>query len=70
MYTTKIISHLGAREPILNSENVYIGEDISIYPVGFKNETPLAKKIFRDDREPAPDDFTEEDLEVISSLLW
>jgi hypothetical protein len=44
------------------SEVLFIGEDISIYPIGLKSNTSLSAKLFRDDREPAPPDFTEEDL--------
>ena len=69
-YTTRIIPHPGARQPVLMSEVLFIGEDISIYPIGLKSNTSLSAKLFRDDREPAPPDFTEEDLKQISDLLW
>ena len=69
-YATKITTHFGAREPVINSESIYIGEDISIYPIGLKDDSLLSQKIFRDDREPAPNDFTEEELKKISELLW
>ena len=69
-YATKITTHFGAREPLLVSENLFIGEDISIYPIGLKTDSKLSQKIFRDDREPAPADFEPEELKEISDLLW
>ena len=69
-YKNQILSHPGAREPVLTSENIYIGEDISIYPVGLKTNSALSEKIFNCARPPAPDDFDEEELEIISHLLW
>lgn len=69
-YKTQILPHPGAREPVLQSESIYIGEDISIYPIGLKEETVLSDKIFNLEREPAPNDFGEEELQEISKLLW
>lgn len=69
-YAIKITTHYGAREPVLNSEIVFIGEDISIYPIGLKTDSSLSQKIFRDDREPAPNDFTDGELLEIAQLLW
>ena len=69
-YTTKIIPHIGAREPVINSENIYIGEDITIYPAGLKNNSSLSQKIFPEDRMPNPSDFQRNELKEISKLLW
>ena len=69
-YKEQILPHPGAREPVLTPESIYIGEDISIYPIGLKDESQLSDKIFNTAREPAPNDFTEEDLKTISKLLW
>ena len=69
-YKKQILPHPGAREPVLQTENIYIGEDISIYPVGLKTETALSEKIFNCARPPAPGDFGEEELQAISKLLW
>jgi len=44
--------------------------DFSVLPIGIPNDTALAKKIFNEDRFPEPNDFTEEDLKAISTLLW
>ena len=70
MYSTKIYSHIASVEPLIQSEIIYIGEDITVYPIGLKNQSPLSNKIFNLDREPAPGDFTQEDLEEITRLLW
>lgn len=69
MYNTRVLPHPGAREPNLQAENIYIGEDITVYPVGLKDKSPLAAKIFSA-RGPEPGDFNEEELQQISSLLW
>lgn len=69
-YKTQVLPHPGAREPVLMPENIYIGEDISIYPIGLKDDSQLSDKIFNCARPPAPADFGEEDLEKISKLLW
>ena len=69
-YKTQVLPHPGAREPVLMPENIYIGEDISIYPIGLKDDSQLSDKIFNCARPPAPPDFGEEDLEKISKLLW
>ena len=69
-YKSQILPHPGAKEPILQPENIYIGEDISIYPIGLKDESPLSNKLFNAAREPAPSDFTESELKEISKRLW
>lgn len=69
-YKEQILSHAGAREPVLQPENIYIGEDISIYPVGLKDESRLSAKIFNVERTPEPNDFGEEELKQITELLW
>lgn len=69
-YKTQILSHAGARVPVLDSESIYISEDITVFPIGLKDNTQLSAKIFNLDREPAPADFEEEELKIISDLLW
>lgn len=69
-YKEQIMPHIGAHEPILQPENIYIGEDISIYPIGLKDESQLSTKIFNINRPPEPNDFGEEELKQISELLW
>lgn len=69
-YKEQILPHPGAREPVIQSENIYIGEDISIYPIGLKDGSKLSGKIFNAEREPAPSDFEPEELQTISKLLW
>lgn len=46
------------------------GYNIFVRPVGISGESSLYKKIFRTDRYPEPSDFTEEELQRISTLLW
>lgn len=51
-------------------EPIEFGDDIPILPLGIKYNAPLFKKIFNEERFPAPDDFTESELYELSSILW
>lgn len=53
-----------AEEPL----TIRIGEDINVFPLGLKDGTKTSKLIFQD--ELYPDLFNEDDLKIISSLLW
>lgn len=51
-------------------EPVEFGDDIPVLPLGLKYNAPVFKKLFNPERFPAPDDFTEKELEEVSSILW
>jgi len=47
------------------------GEEIKVKPVGIpKNDRPFFSKVFNLERYPNPSDFSYEDLENLSRLLW
>ena len=52
------------------SPHVVWGEDINIEPIGLPFNSKISTLIFREDRFPIPDDFTEEDLKALSTYLW
>lgn len=69
-YKTQALPHTGAHDSLLAGENTYIGEDVSVYPVGLKDETNLSARIFNLERDPEPHDFNEDELWKITKLLW
>lgn len=46
------------------------GDDIPVLPLSICYNSPLYKKLFNPKRFPAPEDFTDEELQKISSILW
>ena len=66
-FSTKIMQHAAAIEPLLMEEKIWIGEDVQVRPIGLKTDTPLSDKIFG---EPSPSIFTPEELKEINTLLW
>ena len=44
--------------------------EIPVFPLGIRHNNALSRKIFRRDRFPEPGDFSTQDLEKISTLLW
>ena len=46
------------------------GDDIPVLPFSICYNSPLYKKLFNPERFPAPEDFTEEELKKVSSILW
>lgn len=69
-HTDKIQSHSQSEVPVLQSETIYIGEDITVLPLGLINDQPITKKLFNWEHNPAPDNFSEEELKYISGLIW
>lgn len=69
-YKTQVLTHPGAREPIIQPETIYISEDITVFPIGLKTDSKLSQKVFNPARDPEPGDFGEEELEEICGLLW
>ena len=66
-HQSKVLSHSGSTEPVLQEEKVWIGEDVQVWPLGLISDMGLQHKIFND---PKPGDFTEGELRQISDLLW
>lgn len=46
------------------------GFNVFVRPVGISGPSPIYSKIFRTDRYPEPADFSEADLQKLSSILW
>lgn len=69
-HITQIMPHAASQLPNIQEEHIYIGEDITVYPAGLKSQTPLSHKIFNISKFPEPLDFTEEELKIVSDLLW
>ena len=67
-YSEPMLLRATFTEPI--STQVIWGEDITVEPLGLPFNAPISQKIWRTDRFPAPSDFTEEDLQLLSSFLW
>ena len=51
-------------------EHLEFGDDIPILPLSICYNAPLYKKLFNPNRFPAPEDFTDSELQKISSILW
>lgn len=51
-------------------EHFEFGDDIPVLPLSICYNSPLYKKLFNPERFPAPEDFTDEELKKISSILW
>lgn len=51
-------------------EHFEFGDDIPVLPLSICYNSSLYKKIFNPERFPAPEDFTEEELKKVSSILW
>jgi len=51
-------------------EPIEFGDDIPVLPLGIRYNAPFFKKVFNEERFPAPEDFNEKELEEISSILW
>ena len=66
-FSTRILSHTAAVEPVLTEEKIWIGEDVQVRPLGLKTDSALSQKIFGD---PRPGIFIDEELKEISNLLW
>lgn len=69
-HKSQALPHTGAHESVFAADSTYIGEDISVYPIGLRDNSPLSQKLFNYERDPAPSDFSEEELVQISNLLW
>lgn len=66
-YSNRINLHLINQPPLLDKGELFIGEDIDIYPIGTWTDDPYHNKIFGD---PNPYIFTDEEKERISQDLW
>ena len=66
-FSNKVRSHMESMKPVFDDNRIRVDEDVHVYPVGLKNDTPLSQKIFSD---PAPAMFNEEELRQITKLLW
>lgn len=51
-------------------EPVEFGDEIPVLPLGIKSTAAVLKKLFNEERFPAPEDFTEAELEEVSLILW
>lgn len=51
-------------------EHFEFGDDIPVLPLSICYNSPLYKKLFNPERFPAPEDFTDAELQKISSILW
>lgn len=67
-YTTPIESH---SEPLLSIPgDMTLGDEISVLPLGIISAAPLTQKVFNPERFPNPSDFTPNDLEAVTNLLY
>lgn len=53
-------SHLESLKPVLEENTIRLDEDVYVYPLGLKTDSPLSQKIFGD---PVPSAFNAEELE-------
>ena len=69
MHNNKVYPHVESQEPIYMEEQIRIGEDVSVFPVGLNDGSELAAKIFTLPF-PQPGDFNEEELWGVTHRLW
>lgn len=65
---TTVRPHYESIRPVWNSEQLIIGEDISVLPLGLYTDGVLASKLFVED--PYPAQFREDELRALTALLW
>ena len=51
-------------------ESIEFEADIPVLPLSIRYNSPFYKKLFNEERFPEPQDFSEEELEKLSSILW
>lgn len=66
-YCGRIIPHGESINNVISSNEIVIGEDIQVLPVGLKYNDALSQKIFS---AAAPDEYTKSELKEISKRLW
>lgn len=64
----KVRPHYESIRPVWNNEQLVIGEDIDVLPLGMYTDGVLAQKLFSDNLQPAL--FREDELRALTSLLW
>ena len=64
-HSEKVMSH--GTNLAQEEMNIRIGEDIEVRPLGLRDDTKLAQKLFG---ELVPSNFSEQDLKEISNFLW
>ena len=69
MHNDKVQPHIESQEPIYMEEQLRIGEDVSVLPVGLNDESGLASKIFVLPY-PEPGKMTEEEQWALTHRLW
>jgi hypothetical protein len=60
--------HYESIRPVWNSEQLVIGEDIDVLPLGMHTDGILASKLFSNNLQPAL--FRDDELRALSALLW
>mgnify|MGYP003310524814 CR=1 FL=1 len=58
------------RAPHIEEEPLQFGTDITVLPFGIHYARPIFDKIFNQTRFPIPSDFSENELNELSSILW
>lgn len=66
-FSTKVRSHMESMKPVFDDNRIRVDEDVHVYPVGLKNDTPLSQKIFNN---PIPAHFNDDELRAVTKLLW
>ena len=66
-FADKVRSHLESLKPVLEENTIRLDEDVYVYPLGLKTDSPLSQKIFGN---PTPASFTPDELEQVTKLLW
>ena len=69
MHSNKIYPHMESQEPVYNEEQIRIGEDVSVLPVGLNDGSEIAKKIFVYPY-PQPGGWSEEEQWLLTHRLW
>lgn len=66
-YSAHVQTHLAAVPSVVQEESVWIGEDVTVLPLGLCNNTPLARKLFGG---AEPSQYTGVELWELTDLLW
>lgn len=65
---TTVRPHYESIRPVWNTEQLVIGEDVDVLPLGMYTNKVLASKLFTPN--PSPAFFREDELRALSALLW
>lgn len=70
MYYEKPFMNSIQNKYYMPNEHFEIKDLIKVRPMGLPGDSILGSKVFREDRFPEPQDFNEEELKILSDMIW